>query len=94
VPAPGAVRLAGNAFEPTQAFRIGDCAWGVQFHPEFDAEVMRGYIDHMADAVRARGDDPAALRERVEATDAAASLLERFARIAQAREVAALGRAA
>lgn len=30
----GAVRLAGSALFPNQAFRYGDCAYGVQFHPE------------------------------------------------------------
>lgn len=29
---PGAVLLAGNAFEPHHAFRVGPSAWGVQFH--------------------------------------------------------------
>jgi len=85
----GAVRLAGNAFEPTQAFRIGDNAWGLQFHPEFDAEVMRGYVDHLSDDLRRQGLDPAALRERVAATAAAGGLLGRFARIAEARDALA-----
>lgn len=30
----GAVLLASNAAYENQAFRIGPCAWGVQFHPE------------------------------------------------------------
>lgn len=85
----GAVRLAGNAFEPTQAFRVGESAWGLQFHPEFDAEIMRGYVDHLADTLRAEGSDPAALRERVAATAAAAQLLGRFARIAEAHDALA-----
>lgn len=80
----GAVRLAGNAHEPVQAFRIGDNAWGVQFHPEFDAEAMRGYIDLLADDLKSSGADPAALRDGVGRTDAAAGLLGRFARIVEA----------
>jgi GMP synthase (glutamine-hydrolysing) len=82
----GAVRLAGNDHEPVQAFRVGKAAWGVQFHPEFDADVMRGYIDMLADGLRKEGADPAALRERVAATDTAAGLLGRFARIVEAHE--------
>jgi len=73
----GAVVLAGNAHEPHHAFRIGGCAWGVQFHPEFDAEAMRGYIDALAT-------DPAPLRAAVTDTPAAAGLLGRFARWAEA----------
>ena len=80
----GAVRLAGNAHEPVQAFRVGANAWGVQFHPEFDAEAMRGYIDLLADELASGGADPAALRDGVGRTDAAAGLLGRFARIVEA----------
>ena len=80
----GAVRLAGNDHEPVHAFRIGKHAWGVQFHPEFDAEAMRGYIDLLADDLASAGVDPAALRERVGPTDTAAGLLRRFARIVEA----------
>jgi len=84
----GAVRLAGSEHEPVHAFRVGEHAWGVQFHPEFDAEAMRGYIDMLANDLRAAGADPAALRARVGATDAAAGLLGRFARIAEAHQAA------
>lgn len=84
----GAVRLAGNAYEPNQAFRIGPRAWGLQFHPEFDAETMRGYIDRTAEELRARGTDPAALRERVADTEISTGLLRRFARIAEEHEAA------
>ncbi|MDM0112771.1 glutamine amidotransferase [Variovorax sp. J22R133] len=80
----GAVVLAGNAFEPHQAFRVGDCAWGVQFHPEFNADAMRGYIDTMADSLQSGGVDPVALRKGVKETPEAAGLLQRFAHIANA----------
>ena len=63
---PGAIRLAENAWDANQAFRVGACAWGVQFHPEFDAEVMRFYADR------------AAIRE----TPVGARILKRFAALA------------
>lgn len=81
----GAVRLAGNDHEPVHAFRAGTQAWGLQFHPEFDADVMRGYVDMLANDLTAMGADPVALREQVRPTDTAASLLGRFARIVEAR---------
>ncbi|XAH25835.1 glutamine amidotransferase [Xylophilus sp. GW821-FHT01B05] len=74
----GAVALASNSHEPHHAFRVGDCAWGVQFHPEFNADAMRGYIDALAS-------DPAPLRAGVSDTPIAAGLLGRFARWAEAR---------
>jgi GMP synthase (glutamine-hydrolysing) len=82
----GAVRLAASAHEPVHAFRVGGNAWGLQFHPEFDADAMRGYIDMLADGLRKEGTDPVALRERVAPTDAAAALLGRFARIVEASQ--------
>ncbi|WP_285412305.1 glutamine amidotransferase [Variovorax sp. efr-133-TYG-130] len=82
----GAVPLAASAHEPVHAFRAGKHAWGVQFHPEFDAEAMRGYIDNLRGELTAMGADPQALRNGVSETGAAASLLGRFARIAEARQ--------
>ncbi|MCO5999000.1 type 1 glutamine amidotransferase [Actinoallomurus rhizosphaericola] len=35
---PGVVRLAESEACPVQAFRVGECAWGVQFHPEAGAD--------------------------------------------------------
>ncbi|WP_345537470.1 glutamine amidotransferase [Variovorax defluvii] len=87
---PDAVHLAGNDFEPHQAFRVGPRAWGLQFHPEFDDTVMRDYIERMAPDLRARGLDPAALRGRVAPTVASAGLLRRFGQIAEDHEAAAL----
>jgi GMP synthase (glutamine-hydrolysing) len=37
-PPPGAVRLAESDACPVQAFRVGERAWGVQFHPEAGAD--------------------------------------------------------
>ncbi|MBC7395426.1 MAG: glutamine amidotransferase [Variovorax sp.] len=79
----GAVLLASNAHEPHQAFRLGERAWGVQFHPEFDEATMCGYVDSMADDLSAKGVDVPALRDRVKATAIAAQLLGRFAQITE-----------
>jgi GMP synthase (glutamine-hydrolysing) len=73
----GAVHLAHNAFEPHHAFRWGRCAWGVQFHPEFSTEAMRGYIRHLAND---SGVPATTLHQaQVLPTPHAASLLGRFA---------------
>ena len=76
----GAVLLGRNQFEPHQAFRIGHCAWGVQFHPEFDVEVMRGYLDGRREQVLAEGLDVDALRAGVRDAPAGPRILRRFAR--------------
>ncbi|MFT3718967.1 glutamine amidotransferase [Pseudorhodoferax sp.] len=81
----GAVLLAGNAFEPVQAFRAGSAAWGVQFHPEFSAQAMRGYVDGLRQDLLDDGRDPDAIHRQVADTPAAASVLRRFAHHLQRR---------
>jgi len=76
---PGATLLASSAEEPCQAMRVGSRAWGVQFHPEFSAEAMRGYIRCKAEALIAQRRDPSALLTAVRETPEAANLLRRFA---------------
>lgn len=84
---PGAVALAANAHEPHHAFRVGPCAWGVQFHPEFSDAVMRDYVACFAPALQRAGMDVAALEQGVQATPESASLLARFAQLAAATAV-------
>ncbi|MGD8309336.1 MAG: glutamine amidotransferase, partial [Chromatiales bacterium] len=41
---PRAVHLARSRLDPNQAFRVGDRAWGLQFHPEFNEHILTRYI--------------------------------------------------
>ena len=75
---PGATVLAGNDHDPHHAFRWGQAVWGVQFHPEFSAGHMRGYIRARADALAREGADPGALARRVRAAPEARRVLRRF----------------
>lgn len=76
---PGAVRLASSPRDRNHAFRFGDRAWGVQFHPEFGADVMSGYIRARSDVICAEGLDPESLANQVSETPLAHGLLVRFA---------------
>jgi GMP synthase (glutamine-hydrolysing) len=80
-----AVLLAYSDNEPHQAFRVGDCAWAVQFHPEFTAEVMRLYLETQAPALANEGQSPEHLLAQVRQTPAAASLLQKFGDFVRAR---------
>ena len=82
-PPPGATVLARSAHDACQAFRWGDRAWGVQFHPEFSATHMRGYVDARRDALLAEGRDPRALSRTITATPRARGLLRRFVAVAR-----------
>jgi GMP synthase (glutamine-hydrolysing) len=78
---PGATRLATTKLDPNHAFRVGRAAWGVQFHPEFDADIVRGYIAARRDAILGEGLDADALsRDAIDGPDGTA-VLRRFARI-------------
>lgn len=78
---PGAEILASNAFEPHHAMRVGECAWSVQFHPEFDAAIMRSYVDEQSQELKAEGLDISSLRSGIVETPRAARVLQRFVSI-------------
>lgn len=80
-----AVHLASSPFENHHAFRIGSCAWGVQFHPEFTSSAMRAYLAKNRDALAAEKQDVDALLANTLDTPHAATLLSRFAQLARAQ---------
>jgi GMP synthase (glutamine-hydrolysing) len=77
----GAKHLASSALDANQAFVIGKAAWGVQFHPEFDAEVVIEYINSRRQALRHEGQDPDCLVETCADTPFGSAILRRFVQI-------------
>ncbi|HSM69281.1 MAG TPA: glutamine amidotransferase [Xanthomonadales bacterium] len=75
-----AVRLASSELDENLVLRFADSAWGVQYHPEFPAEVMREYIRRRAGVLSAEGQDPEAMIARVAEAPLAASILPAFAK--------------
>lgn len=61
---PGAEALARSDLDPHQCIRFASHCYGVQFHPEFDQEVMLGYIEARRDAISQEGGDATALAGR------------------------------
>jgi GMP synthase (glutamine-hydrolysing) len=53
----------------------------VQFHPEFDADVIRGYLEERAETLRSEGLDSETLARNVSEAPAGPRLLRRFAQI-------------
>jgi GMP synthase (glutamine-hydrolysing) len=76
---PGARRLASSRGDPNQAFALGERAWGVQFHPEFDADVIAAYLAARREIIRSEGLDPEALEAGVRESPEGPRLLGRFA---------------
>lgn len=79
----GAVVLAHSAQESHQALRYGALAWGVQFHPEFSAGAMAGYIRGRADRLRDERIDPLQLLRECGPAPQARRILCRFAHYAR-----------
>jgi GMP synthase (glutamine-hydrolysing) len=77
----GATVLGRNAADPHQIVRFAPRAWGVQFHPEFDGAIMRGFLRARREAMLAEGLDADALEARASDTPEARTLLTRFLRM-------------
>jgi GMP synthase (glutamine-hydrolysing) len=76
---PGAVVLARTALDENAMVRFGEQAWGVQFHPEIDGEIMAHYVAARQAAMIEEGLDAAAIAETVADTPASQAILRRFA---------------
>lgn len=74
-----ALRLVHSELDANQAWRIGPCAWGVQFHPEFPTEAMRFLVQHHRVRLEEAGLDVADVLAAIVPTPAASALLPRFA---------------
>jgi GMP synthase (glutamine-hydrolysing) len=76
-------RLGHSALDPNHAFRLGERAWGVQFHPEFTAAITQSFIDCRAEDIAAEGLCPVSLKTAIDATAEANGqrLLRRFAEL-------------
>ena len=73
-----AVCLAENMHEPNHVFRIGECAWGVQFHPEYNIDIMRSYIQEQKNELKCDGLDITRLLSGIEETPVASQIRKRF----------------
>ncbi|MEN8176524.1 MAG: glutamine amidotransferase [Pseudomonadota bacterium] len=78
-----ATSLARSAMDDHQAFVLGRRAWGVQFHPEFSAEITRAHVAYYADTLAAEGTDPEEAARNVRESVFGDRLLRRFCKLAK-----------
>ena len=76
----GAMVLAGSARDPHHLLRYGRNAVSVQFHPEFNADVMRAYIHRKRADMHREGFDPHHTFRQVAPTPIARRLMRQFSR--------------
>jgi GMP synthase (glutamine-hydrolysing) len=76
----GAVCLGGNDHEPNHVVRFAENCWGVQFHPEFDVDATRYYIEQHKDLLVKQGLDTEKLSNAVRPAAESYALISRFAK--------------
>jgi GMP synthase-like glutamine amidotransferase len=84
-----ATELATNS-AALQALRVGECAWGTQFHIEATREVLLGWLEMGGDDLRANGYPPEVFARSLELhydqhAEVGRTLAARFAALAAAR---------
>lgn len=76
----GAVALARSSRDDHQAVRFSPTCYGVQFHPEFDADVIRGYVETRREILANEGFGVDAMLDGIEDTALASRTLANFVR--------------
>ena len=79
----GAVHLGWSDQEEHQGFRLGERAWGLQFHPEFDDRIAPHYVAHFREQLAAEGRSADELLGQVRAAPESAGVLARFGRLCE-----------
>jgi hypothetical protein len=83
---PPDAELLGTSDKYNQAFRVGEVAWGLQFHVEATMAMVETWADKDAVAIRATGREPADLVSQVRFAERSLSevgetLAQRFAKL-------------
>ncbi|MGB0618929.1 MAG: glutamine amidotransferase [Myxococcota bacterium] len=80
---PSDARVLGTTdLEAHAALQFGPRQWGVQYHPEFDRDIMQGYIEARREVLTKEGLDPDAMMGRAVETPVLTTILGRFAAFA------------
>ncbi len=81
-PPPEARVLASSDKDDCQSFKLGRHAWGVQFHPEITAPILRGYVLARGELLRSEGTCPATVHDGILDAVEGASVLSNFVSLA------------
>lgn len=73
--------LGSTSLDPNHAFRYESHIWGLQFHPEFTANIIKGYIQARSNDLINEGLNPKKLMTRIKHITNGEALLQQFAKI-------------
>ena len=76
-----ATLLASSEMDRNQAFVSDNFAWGVQFHPEFDEEIVVEYVNQHREALLRENRNPDRIIERASNAPYGPQILKRFVEI-------------
>ncbi len=79
----GARLLAKNSFEPHHAFVINENIWGVQFHPEFNVDIIQAYVEEQSTTLIKEGHELDRIYESIQENVYGKNILQRFIKIAE-----------
>jgi GMP synthase (glutamine-hydrolysing) len=83
---PGARALGHSTLEPHQAFAFGPRAWGVQFHPEFDARIIAHFVEYYRGILTKQGRSADDIIAAIQPAPESRWVLERFAALVRETE--------
>jgi GMP synthase (glutamine-hydrolysing) len=86
VPPSDANVLATTELEAHAALQFGPRQWGVQFHPEFNRDIMQRYVEARREILAGEGLDPDDMIANAVETPAISQLLQRFYSVVRGRE--------
>jgi GMP synthase (glutamine-hydrolysing) len=70
--------LGASEMEPHQGFAFGPCAWGVQFHPEFDERIIACFVRYYREILAEQGRSTENLLTAIRPAPESQALLKRF----------------
>lgn len=84
---PNALILASNSKDKHQAVRFTPSTWGVQFHPEFDANIMKEYIINQKETLEKSGVNVEKLLQSIKNCDRSNTVLKNFVDIVKQKNL-------
>jgi len=88
----GAVTLAVTRKDACAAFSVNRCAWGLQFHPEFDSRIEKVYVLHHKDELVQQGANLQDVFSSCMETGCGHTIFQRFLKVVTDRERPAVTR--